>query len=131
MLLGRRKDRLETLKSAIQKEFPSARVHTVPISVTDYDAIAALPKSLPVEFAVVDVIVNNAGLALGVSSVEKNSVEDALTVINTNVMGTIAVCSAFLPAMKERGEGHLINMGSVAGHYAYATGSGELICNVR
>jgi NADP-dependent 3-hydroxy acid dehydrogenase YdfG len=63
------------------------------------------------------------GLALGVTSVESNNVEDAKTVIDTNVVGVIALSSAFLPGMKQRGEGHLVNMGSVAGHYAYTTGS--------
>ena len=62
-------------------------------------------------------LVNNAGLALGVTPVESNDVKSAQVVLDTNVLGTIAICSAFLPGMKERGSGHLITMGSVAVRY--------------
>lgn len=105
ILLGRRKERLNELKKKIESAHPSVKIHTVSISVTDAKAVRELPSSLPAEFSNVYALVNNAGLALGVTSVENNSVEDAATVINTNVLGTIAICSAFLPGMKERGEG--------------------------
>lgn len=123
VLVGRRGDRLEELKKEINHVYPQVRILTVPLSVTDYDAVAALPKQLPMEFAEVDILVNNAGLALGVTSVESNDINDAKQVMDTNVLGTIAMCSAFLPGMKARGRGHLINMGSCAGHFSYATGS--------
>lgn len=89
-------------------------MHTVKLSVTDLTAVAELPKKLPAKFQNVDILLNNAGLALGVSPAESNDVEAAKTVMDTNVLGTIAMCSAFLPGMKERGTGHLINMGSIA-----------------
>lgn len=123
VLLGRRDEKLKQLKSDLIKQYPYLAVHTVAVSVTDLDAIAKLPQTLPNEFKEVDILINNAGLALGVTSVENNNVKDAETVINTNVTGMIAVCSAFLPGMKERGRGHLVNMGSCAGHYAYSQGS--------
>ncbi len=84
------------------------------MSVADTEAVAALPSKLPERFKNVEVLVNNAGLALGVSTVDTNSIEDAKTVMDTNVIGTIALCRAFVPGMKERGAGHIINMGSVA-----------------
>lgn len=124
VLLGRRDDRLKELKDELIKAYPLLKVHTVSLSVTDLDAVAALPSTLPKEFADVDILINNAGLALGVSSVENNKVSDAKTVIDTNVTGLIALSTAFLPGMKKRNRGHLVNMGSVAGHYAYATGTG-------
>lgn len=114
ILVGRREDRLNALKKDIIASFPKVEVHTVKLSVTDTDAVAALPKKLPENFRDVEILVNNAGLALGVSSVENNSIEDAKTVMDTNVIGTIALCRAFVPGMKERGAGHIINMGSVA-----------------
>ena len=123
ILLGRRDELLKSLKKDLLTQNPKLKVHTVAISVTDLDAIKALPSTLPKEFQDVSILVNNAGLALGVTSVESNNVEDAKTVIDTNVVGVIALSSAFLPGMKQRGEGHLVNMGSVAGHYAYTTGS--------
>lgn len=64
-----------------------------------------------------EVLVNNAGLALGVDPVDKNSISDANEVISTNVMGVVAFCSAFVPGMLERKAGHIINMGSVAVGY--------------
>jgi 3-hydroxy acid dehydrogenase/malonic semialdehyde reductase len=123
VLVGRREDRLEDVKRMLLSEDPSLKIHTVSLSVTDYDAVAALPDKLPKEFANVSVLLNNAGLALGVTSIEKNSIHDAKQVMDTNVLGVVAFCSAFVPGMLARGEGHIVNMGSVAGHYAYATGT--------
>ena len=95
----------------------------VPMSVTDLNAVEKLPNQLPVEFSTVYCLVNNAGLALGVATVDQNNVNDAKTMIDTNVLGVIALCSAFIPGMRIRGSGHIINIGSCAGIYAYTTGS--------
>ena len=123
ILVGRRTDRLLSLKAELQEAFIGCKVHVETLSVTDTAAVSTLPARLPSEFASVDILVNNAGLALGVSSVESNVVADAETMLATNVLGTIAMCSAFLPGMKARGCGHVVNMGSIAGHSSYATGS--------
>lgn len=114
VLVGRREDRLAILKKKLIEEFPVLKVHTVAMSVADTDAVATLPQKLPAEFRDVEILVNNAGLALGVTTVDANSIEDAKTVMDTNVVGVIAMCRAFVPGMKERGAGHIINMGSVA-----------------
>lgn len=114
---------MEELKHELIAEFPSLQVHTVAMSVTDTAAVAALPSKLPPSFADVYCLVNNAGLALGVSSVDQNNVDDARTMLDANVLGTIAFCSAFVPGMKQRSAGHIVNMGSCAGQYAYAMGS--------
>lgn len=114
ILVGRREERLTALKNELKSAYPDLSVHTVSMSVTDYKAVASLPDSLPAEFKDVEILVNNAGLARGVTSVENNTIEDAIEVMDTNVLGTIALCSAFLPGMKQRGKGHLVNMGSVA-----------------
>jgi len=123
VLVGRRADRLQSVKDGILKKHPGLKIHCHPLDVSDIANVMALPHELPSEFAEVSVLVNNAGLALGVESVDTNSIGDMQTVMNTNVNGLIAMCRAFLPGMKERGEGHLINMGSIAGHLTYATGS--------
>ena len=121
MLVGRRQDKLDALATDICAAYPSSKIHNVAISVTDYDAVATLPRTLPDEFQAVEVLVNNAGLALGVNPVDKNSVSDSKEVIDTNVMGVVAFCSAFVPGMIERKAGHIINMGSVAvGYHRYA-----------
>lgn len=114
ILVGRRDDRLQAIKQDILASYPSIDIHTVQLSVTDYDKVAELPNQLPPKFRNVDILVNNAGLALGVTPADANDMEAAKTVIDTNVLGMIALCRAFLPGMKERGSGHLINMGSVA-----------------
>ncbi len=114
VLVGRRADRLNALKNEIIATFPNTAVHVVSLSVTDYEAVAKLPNDLPSEFKEVDILVNNAGLARGVTSVENNAMADAIEVMETNVLGTVAFCAAFLPGMKERGRGHIVNMGSVA-----------------
>ena len=67
-------------------------------------------------------------MALGVDPVDKLSLEDAVAVINTNVMGLIALTRLFLPGMKERENGHVVNLGSVAGHEAYDSGSLYNVC---
>ena len=85
------------------------------MSVSDMDAVAALPTTLPVEFQNVEVLVNNAGLALGVNSVDTNDISQGQTMMDTNVMGVIAMCRAFTPGMIARGLGHVINIGSIAG----------------
>jgi NADP-dependent 3-hydroxy acid dehydrogenase YdfG len=102
------------MKQEILAAYPNIAIHTVAMSVTDFESVAALPCKLPEAFKDVDILVNNAGLALGVASADSNDIDDARTVLDTNVMGSIALCRAFLPRMKERGSGHIINMGSVA-----------------
>jgi NAD(P)-dependent dehydrogenase (short-subunit alcohol dehydrogenase family) len=114
VLVGRRSDRLQSMKDDILAAYPDVAVHIVPMSVTDFDVVAALPNSLPDAFKNVEILVNNAGLALGVAPADSNDIRDARTVLDTNVMGSIALCRAFLPGMKERESGHIINMGSVA-----------------
>jgi NADP-dependent 3-hydroxy acid dehydrogenase YdfG len=123
VLIGRRSERLEVLKTDLLKYYPLLEIHTIAMSVTDLDKVSKLPVLLPESFRSVDILVNNAGLALGTTSVDGNSTTDAKIVLETNVLGVIAMCSTIIPGMKERGGGHVINIGSVAGHHAYATGS--------
>lgn len=123
VLVGRREEKLKDVKNELLEMYPELKIHTVSLSVTDREAVAELPDLLPDDFADVSVLVNNAGLALGVTDVASNSVDEALVVMKTNVIGVIAMCSAFVPGMKIRGEGHIINMGSIAGFYAYSNGS--------
>jgi len=120
VLAGRRTERLEALKTALQAAY-TVEVHCATLDVCQLDRVAALPAELP---WTVDILVNNAGLALGVSTADENSMEHVQTMLQTNVMGVAAMAKAFVPGMRSRGKGHLINIGSVAGHFAYAGGSG-------
>ena len=115
VLVGRRGNRLDEIKDKLSIDFPVIDVHTVVLDVADVQQVEQLPMKLPNAFRNVDLLVNNAGLALGVTAVQENSISDAATVMNTNVLGTIAFCSAFIPGMVARGVGHVVNIGSCAG----------------
>ena len=124
VLLGRREERLTSLAADLKAAFPSIpQPHCVKLDVQDLDSIAKLPAKLPSAYRSVDVLVNNAGLALGVAAAQENAMSDVQQMLVTNVSAVIAMTCAFVPGMKERGRGHLINIGSIAGHEAYAGGS--------
>ena len=115
---GRRADRLQ----ALRRELGEA-VLPLPLDVTDAAAVATLPGSLPAEWAEVDVLVNNAGLALGVSPAQQASLADWDMMVGTNVSGVIHLTHALLPGMVARDRGHVVNLGSTAGTYPYPGGN--------
>jgi 3-hydroxy acid dehydrogenase/malonic semialdehyde reductase len=115
---ARRKDRLEALAA----EFGD-NILPFQLDVTDKAAVAALPGSLPEAWRAVDVLVNNAGLALGVAPAQVAKVEDWDTMIKTNVMGLVNVTHALLSGMVERDTGHIINLSSTAAMYPYPGGN--------
>ena len=78
-----------------------------------------------------DILVNNAGLALGKNSVEENVTSDIVRMMTTNVTALIIATTLFTKGMKQRGRGHVINVGSIAGHYAYGGGSGYCASKCR
>jgi 3-hydroxy acid dehydrogenase/malonic semialdehyde reductase len=115
---GRRKDRLAALK----KEFGAA-CHTAVLDVRDEAAVSALPESLPKKFSRVNVLVANAGLALGLSPAPQADPEDWRRMIDTNVSGLVHTVRAFLPGLVARDEGHVVLLGSVAGDFPYPGGN--------
>lgn len=117
--VGRRSERLEALKVELGAE----RVHTLALDIRDGKAVAAALGSLPDGFAEVDVLVNNAGLALGLEPAHKASLEDWDTMIATNVTGLVHVTHALLPGMVARDRGHVVNIGSTAARYPYPGGN--------
>ena len=116
---GRRQERLDTLKA----ELAPASVHTLCFDVRRKDEVEAALASLPPEFAAVDVLVNNAGLALGLEPAQAAHMDDWETMVDTNIKGLLYVTRAVLPGMVERGSGHVVNLGSVAGTYPYPGGN--------
>ena len=118
VLAGRRADRLDALQAEL-----TVPVHVIQLDVRDKDAVAATIADLPKQFAAIDVLVNNAGLAAGLDPAYKADLADWDVMIDTNIKGLAYVARAVLPGMVERKRGHIINLGSVAGTYPYPGGS--------
>jgi NADP-dependent 3-hydroxy acid dehydrogenase YdfG len=100
-------------------------VQPLALDVTDAAAVAALPdtlRALGEGWSEVDLLVNNAGLALGREPAQQSSLADWETMVATNVTGLLRLTHALLPGMAARGRGHVINVGSIAGHYPYPGG---------
>lgn len=118
VLLGRRTERME----ALAKEL-AVPTHLVTVDLRDHAALASACETLPPAFAEVDVLVNNAGLALGMEKATAASLDDWDTMIDTNVTALVHVVRHVLPGMVARNRGHIVNMGSVAGTYPYPGGN--------
>ncbi len=115
---GRRAERLEALASEL-----GPNLLPVKLDVTDKSAINAALASLPADWNEVDILINNAGLALGIKGAHEAELEDWETMIATNCTGLVTITRALLPGMVERGRGTIINLGSVAGAYPYPGGN--------
>ena len=115
---GRRSERLEALKASLPIE-QQQKLHILVLDVCDSAQVDTLAISLPAEFSKVTVLVNNAGLALGLEPAHQTSIADWDQMIDTNIKGLVHMTRAFLPGMVERKCGHVINVGSVAGLYPY------------
>jgi len=114
---ARRRDRLEALAVELG---PAFGYHV--LDVTDSDAVAALPGSLPEGFRDLDMLVNNAGLALGLDPAHRARLDHWDTMVATNVTGLVHVTRAILPGMVSRNRGLILNLGSAAGTYPYPGG---------
>lgn len=119
VLAARRVERLEALADELGRE----RAHVIGLDVGDRAAIARAIDALPPSFAELDVLVNNAGLALGLEPAHDASLDDWDTMIDVNVRGLVHLTRAVLPGMVARDRGHVINLGSVAGSYPYPGGN--------
>jgi len=115
---ARREERLEALKA----EFPQL-VHPLLLDVRDRTAVSGAIDALPREFAAVDVLVNNAGLALGLEPAQKADLDAWDAMVDTYIKGLMYVTHALLPGMVTRNRGHIINLGSIAGTYPYPGGN--------
>jgi NADP-dependent 3-hydroxy acid dehydrogenase YdfG len=114
VLSGRRADRLQEL----QAEF-AVPVYPLVLDVRDRAAVFAAIDALPAPFSDIDVLVNNAGLALGLNPAHETSIEDWEVMVDTNLKGLMAVTRAVLPGMVARDRGHVVNISSTAGTYPY------------
>ncbi|OYZ00597.1 MAG: NAD(P)-dependent oxidoreductase [Sphingobacteriia bacterium 28-36-52] len=123
IITGRRQDRLTELAGTLQNKYP-VQIHTLCFDVQNKEAVFAAINSLPAEWHSIDVLLNNAGLALGRDSFELANLDDWDTMLDTNVKGLMYVTKAVLPFMIAKKNGHIINIGSTAGKEVYKDGNG-------
>ena len=121
VITGRNVDRLKTVEQEARQL--GADVLALEFDVRDRKAAAAAVESLKGKWAVIDVLINNAGLALGLDKEYEGDLDDWETMVDTNVKGLLTMTRLIVPGMVERNKGHVINIGSVAGDAAYAGGS--------
>lgn len=121
IITGRRKEKLDALKKEL--EGMGAEVLAMQFDVREREAARKAVEFLKDKWAKIDVLINNAGLALGLDKEYEGDFDDWDTMIDTNIKGLLNMTRFVVPAMVERNEGHIINIGSVAGDAAYANGN--------
>lgn len=122
ILNGRRSERLDELKKELQQQFNSS-VHLLAFDVQNKEQVFTCINSLPKEWQSIDVLINNAGLALGRDYFNEADMDDWETMLNTNVKGLLYVSRAVLPFMINNKKGHIINIGSTAAKETYEKGN--------
>lgn len=122
ILAARRKDRLDELASKLAKEH-KAEVHTISLDVRDQKAVQKIIEGLPAEWANIDILLNNAGLSRGLEKIQEGIIQNWEEMIDTNVKGLLYVTRAVMPGMVKRNSGHIVNIGSIAGHEVYPSGN--------
>jgi hypothetical protein len=121
ILTARNQQRLEEIRDELKAK--GTEVLILAFDVRDREAATKAVNSLPADWQDIDVLVNNAGLALGLEQEYKGDLDDWETMIDTNVKGLLLMTRLIVPRMVERNSGHVINIGSVAGDAAYAGGN--------
>ncbi|MEW6060524.1 MAG: SDR family oxidoreductase [Bacteroidota bacterium] len=122
LICARRKERLDELAKEIAARY-NVHVFAFRLDVRHQQGVEHTLKTLPAEWKKISILVNNAGLSRGLNTIQEGSIEDWDEMIDTNVKGLLYVTRAVLPGMIERNEGHIINLGSVAGRWVYPKGN--------
>lgn len=118
VLAARRGERLQ----ALAKELP-CKTHIVTLDVRSRAAVESAVAALPADFADIDLLVNNAGLALGLEPAHRASLDEWEQMVDTNIKGLMVITRAVLPGMVARKRGHVVNLGSIAGEWPYPGGN--------
>jgi len=122
LLAARRKERIDGLTRSLKDSYGVA-THGLELDVRDRDAVERTVSSLPPAWDHIDILLNNAGLSRGLVKLQAGEIRDWEEMIDTNVKGLLYVTRAILPGMVARNSGHVINMGSIAGHELYPNGN--------
>lgn len=120
VLCGRRQERLDTIQKALSKK---TDVHTLNFDVRDKEDVIKAIKSLPENFKTIDILINNAGNAHGLDTIQEGDTDDWDAMMDINVKGLLYVSKAIMPQMIERQSGQIINIGSSAGKEVYPKGN--------
>lgn len=119
IITGRRKDKLDNIKCEIEEKY-GVQVYVYSFDVRENDQVITSCQQILQEVGQVHILVNNAGLALGLDKFQEYDLTDMMTMIDTNIKGLLTVTRQILPQMVAHNEGHIINIGSTAGIHAYA-----------
>jgi 3-hydroxy acid dehydrogenase/malonic semialdehyde reductase len=122
LLCARRLDRLQAMDAEL-RDAGAPDIFNFQLDVRDPGAVRSALNALPAPWRDIDILINNAGLSRGLKKVYEDDLEDWEEMIDTNVKGLLYVTRAVVPGMVERGRGHVINLGSIAGHIAYPGGA--------
>ncbi|AVM58634.1 NAD(P)-dependent oxidoreductase [Bacteroides heparinolyticus] len=127
ILNGRNLEKLKAVKQELEEKY-RAEVLLLSFDVRDREVAEAALNALPGDWKEIDVLINNAGLVIGVDKEHEGNLDEWDVVIDTDVKALLAMTRLVVPGMVERGRGHVINMGSIAGDYAYPGGSVYCAC---
>ena len=122
VLAARRRNKLEAVATELKQAYQS-KIYLLEIDVSDRHTVETSLASLPESWRKVDILVNNAGLSRGIDKFQRGDIQNWEEMIDTNLKGLLYVTRSLLPGMIERDRGHIINIGSIAGHQAYTGGN--------
>ncbi|MDR1054586.1 MAG: SDR family NAD(P)-dependent oxidoreductase [Prevotellaceae bacterium] len=123
IVTGRRKERLVEVEREIASLFPDINIITLNFDIRNNQEVENTIDSLPEDWKAIDILVNNAGLAVGLNHIQDGVIDDWERMIDTNVKGLLYITRKVAPIMIERGTGHIVNIGSIAGKEVYENGN--------
>lgn len=122
ILIGRRIEKLDQLKNELQKKY-DIKIFTAQLDVRNFENVKTFVQNLPAEFKKIDILINNAGKALGLSDIQNGDIADWDEMIDTNIKGLLYTTRIVAPIMVENKGGLVINISSIAGRHAYPKGN--------
>ncbi|MBU7583773.1 MAG: SDR family oxidoreductase [Nostoc sp. TH1S01] len=122
ILAARRLERLQQLADKLNQEFGTA-THLLQLDVRDRPAVESAINNLPAEWSNIDILINNAGLSRSLDKLHEGDFQDWEEMIDTNIKGLLYLTRYVVPGMVSRGRGHVVNLGSIAGHQTYPGGN--------
>lgn len=122
ILAARRLERLQQIADTLTQDF-NTEVHLLELDVRDRSAVESAISNLPSSWSDIDILINNAGLSRGLDKLHEGSFTDWEEMIDTNIKGLLYLSRYVVPGMVSRGRGHVVNLGSIAGHQTYPGGN--------